>query len=596
MCRICAIRPYGTAPLSRDENNFRIRPGRSRDAGSGRGGKQLAALVRRSAARSGYTRSRSSGEPRPSGTGSIGRGRRALAAMHRTPGQRRVTIMARVVRHKGAQFRAAPLGRHIAYLERDGVTRDGRDANMFDARGDDADRNAFAERCEDDRHHFRFIVSPEDAAEMDDLRHFTRELMTDMASDLDTGLDWVAVDHWNTDNPHIHILVRGVTDDGSDLVIDRGYIGEGLRFRAEERVTVELGLRSERDIEATREREIDAERWTGLDRALQRMGDEGGGVIDLRPDPNGERETNRQLLGRVAKLEALGLATREGNGIWSIEPGAEQTLRELSVRNDIIKTMHRAMTRSGQAFDPAALAMHHGAPSEPIVGRLVERGLDDELAGTAYAIVDGADGRTHHLRFETMELTGDAASGAIVELRSWEDSHGKTRLSLATRSDLPLESQVMARGATWLDRQLVARDPVATGIGFGLEVRDAMEARTGRLEAEGLVRRQGSRVIVAKDLIDTLKSRDLDDAAAAIARRTGLEHRPSAVGDNVSGTYRERVGLASGRFAMIDDGLGFQLVPWRPALEPHLGKHIAGTLTPGGSVDWTLGRGRGIGL
>lgn len=577
------------------ENDFRVRPGRSRDAGAGsaRRGRTLAAQVRRAAARKGFTATRT-GSKR--GTMRLGRGRRAVAAARFRANGRRVVIKARVVRHKGAQFRAAPLGRHIAYLERDGVTRDGRDASMFDARGDDADRDAFAERCEDDRHHFRFIVSPEDAAEMHDLRHFTRELMTDMASDLDTGLDWVAVDHWNTDNPHIHILVRGIADDGSDLVIDRGYISEGLRFRAEERVTVELGLRSEHDIEATREREIDAERWTSLDRTLQRMADEGGGVIDLRPDPDGERDTNRQLLGRVAKLEALGLATREGNGIWTIEPGAEQTLRDLSVRNDIIKTMHRAMTRSGHRFDPAALALHHSAPSEPIVGRLVERGLDDELAGTAYAVVDGADGRTHHLRFETMELTGDAASGAVVELRSWEDSHGKTRLSLATRSDLPLEAQVTARGATWLDRQLVARDPVATGNGFGLEVRDAMEARTGRLEAEGLVRRQGSRVIVAKDLIDTLKSRDLDDAAAAIARRTGLEHRPSAVSDSVSGTYRERVALASGRFAMIDDGLGFQLVPWRPALEPHLGKHIAGTMTPGGTVDWTLGRGRGIGL
>src|SRR3546814_3374351 len=72
-----------------------------------------------------------------------------------------------------------------------------------------------------------------------DLRSFTRELMADAAKDLGTELDWVAVDHWNTDNPHIHVLVRGVASDGTDLVIDRGYISEGLRFRAEERLTLE---------------------------------------------------------------------------------------------------------------------------------------------------------------------------------------------------------------------------------------------------------------------------------------------------------------------------------------------------------------------
>jgi type IV secretory pathway VirD2 relaxase len=103
---------------------------------------------------------------------------------------------------------------------------------MFDARSDDADSKAFAERCEDDRHHFRFTVSPEDAAEMADLRAFTRELMKDAERDLGTGLDWVAVDHWNTDNPHIHVLVRGRADDGKDLVISRDYISQGLSATA----------------------------------------------------------------------------------------------------------------------------------------------------------------------------------------------------------------------------------------------------------------------------------------------------------------------------------------------------------------------------
>jgi type IV secretory pathway VirD2 relaxase len=104
----------------------------------------------------------------------------------------------------------APLSAHVAYLKREGVTRDGSPTRMFDAAGDNADDRAFTERCKDDRHHFRIIVSPEDAADLTDLREYTRDLMRQMEADLGTRLDWVAVDHWNTDNPHVHLLVRGV--------------------------------------------------------------------------------------------------------------------------------------------------------------------------------------------------------------------------------------------------------------------------------------------------------------------------------------------------------------------------------------------------
>ncbi|HKX77547.1 MAG TPA: DUF3363 domain-containing protein [Novosphingobium sp.] len=577
------------------DDDFRVRPGRSRDAGKGSGRKiqSLAAQVRRAAAKAGYSRR---GPSRGRSTGRHGRGRIARLRARAPANARRVVIKARVVRHKGSRFRAAPLARHIAYLKRDGVTHDGRDASLFDARSDQADGDAFAERCEDDRHHFRFIVSPEDAGRMTDLRAFTRELMDDMARDLGTPLDWVAVDHWNTDNPHIHVLVRGVDERGTDLVIDRDYIREGMRARAEERVTAELGLRTEQEIRTALEREVEADRWTSLDRRLQRMADETSGMVDLRPGGADDPEMRRLLVGRATKLERLGLADREGPAVWSIRPGAEHTLRDLSIRGDIIKTMHRAMRDGGHVIDPGSFALHGEAPACPIIGRLVERGLHDELAGTAYAVIDGADGRTHHLRFDDMEMTGDARPGAIVETRSWQDARGNTRMSLATRSDLTLAEQVKAPGATWLDRQLIARDPVATGGGFGQEIRNAMEVRSLHLEGAGLAQRRGAGFLFARDLIATLKGNEVDQEIDAIARRTGLAHRPSAAGDYVSGVYRERVTLASGRFAMIDDGLGFQLVPWRPALDQHLGKHISGTMTPGGSVDWSLGRGRGLGL
>lgn len=577
------------------DSDFRVRPGRSRDAGAGsaRRGTSLAAQVRRAAARGGLTPVRRGARRGPL---RAGRGRRAVAAVRFPANGRRVVVKARVVRHRSVRFRSAPLARHIAYLERDGVTRDGRDAAMFGAAGDAGDGGAFAGRCEDDRHHFRFIVSPEDAAELGDLRQYTRALMRDMAGDLGTPLDWVAVDHWNTDNPHIHILVRGVADDGADLVIDRGYIGEGLRFRAEAQATRALGLRSAHELEAALAREVEAERWTSLDRRLQGIADRNGGVIDLRPGEGQDPRAARPLLGRIARLEALGLASQHSRGVWSMAPQARQTLADLADRGDIIRTMHRAMGNARRPLDPASIAIHAAAPETPVVGRLIERGLHDELAGSAYAIVAGTDGRSHHLVFGDIAATGDASPGAIVELRSWQDRNGSAQISLATRSDLSIEAQVTAPGATWLDRQLLARTPIATGNGFGAEVRQAMDARVTRLEGEGLARREGQRIVLASGLIDTLQARDIDQAAARIAARTGLVHSPGAVGDTVSGIYRERIALSSGRFAMIDAGLGFQLVPWRPALERHLGRNVTGSMTPARTVDWAMGRDRSIGL
>ena len=406
----------------------------------------------------------------------------------------------------------------------------------------------------------------------------------------------MAVDHWNTDNPHIHVLVRGRADDGRDLVISRDYISQGFRGRAAERVTLELGPRSEQEIR------------TGLrKRSRPSAGPASTARFAISPtraavSPTCARragedpELRRLMLGRAAKLERLGLAEDVGSARWTLKPGFEPALRDLGIRGDIIKTMHRAMTGAGHEPDVSGFALHGDEAADPVLGRLVARGLHDELKGSAYAIVEGVDGRTHHLRFSDLEMTGDARPGAIVEARAYDDAGGRKRLSLATRSDFTIEAQVTASGATWIDRQLLAREPATGGGGFGAEVREAMERRVDHLIEEGLARRQGQRVVFARDLLDTLRRRELDGVSSKLAAETGLAHRPSAEGEHVAGVYHQRVTLASGRFAMIDDGLGFQLVPWRPALEQQLGKQISGDMSPGGGVDWSFGRKRGLGL
>ena len=576
------------------EDDFRIRPGRIRSRQI-QHAKPFVAQALAAAQKAGGHVSRQGriGAPRAS---RFGRGRVASVQANRllTSRSRLATIKTRIVRHSA---RRATLGPHLNYLQREGVTRDGEKARMFGPEADKADVKEFTERCEDDRHHFRFIVSPEDASEMADLKGFARDLMSQVEKDLGTKLDWVGVDHWNTDNPHVHIILRGRADDAKDLVIARDYISEGMRARAQDLVTQELGPRTDRDIRRSLDSQIEAERWTRLDRQLVR--DAGRqGVIDLAPRPDRQPDDYLpQKVGRLRKLESLGVAHQLGPGQWVVAGEAETTLRALGERGDVIKRMHRALTERGIEHAASNYVLAGESIGDPVIGRLLDRGLDDELKGTAYAVVDGIDGRIHHVKLPDLDAAGDSAAGSIVELRQFDDAHGRRRVALAVRSDLDIDTQVKASGATWIDRQLVAREPASLGGGgFGAEVQSAMTARADHLIQQGLARRQGQQIVYARSLLDTLRDRELDAAGAKLAAETGTPFQKAASGDYIAGAYRQRLVLSSGRFAMIDDGLGFRLVPWSPSLERNLGKHVSGLARVDGGVDWSFGRKQGLGL
>ena len=572
------------------EDHFRIRPGRIRSTPQPKAKSFLQQALRAA---------QKAGGPRPVGSGgrsTWGRGRSASVGDSRAllSRSRGAVIKARVVRRARTP---GALRAHVAYLQRDGVTQDGERGQLFDAERDGVDGARFAERCEDDRHHFRFIVSPDDARELADLRHFTRDLMDQAARDLGTKLDWVAVDHWNTQHPHIHVLVRGKTDTGEDLVISRDYISHGMRDRAGALVTQELGPRTDLEVRRDLQNQVQAERWTKLDRALAREAAGRDGVVDVRRRVSSEPDPLRdEKLGRLRKLERLGLAEGDGTGRFVLAPDAEPRLRALGERGDIIKRLHRSMGRGGREVDVSAFVLEGGNVG-PMLGRLAARGLDDELKGSAYAIVEGVDGRAHHVKLPDLDAAGDGPIGSVVELRRFEDAGGRQRVALAVRSDFGLEAQIPAHGATWIDRQLVAREPVVLGSGgFGAEVRDALERRTDHLVGEGLAWRQGQHVLFARDLLDTLRRQELAAVAAKLSMGNALTYKPAADGEHVGGVYRQRLQLASGRFAMIDDGLGFSLVPWSPSLEKRLGQQVSGVGLPGGGVEWSFGRKRGIGI
>jgi type IV secretory pathway VirD2 relaxase len=482
-------------------------------------------------------------------------------------GRRRVVVKARIAKLKLGDLGAARA--HLRYILRDGVTAEGKPGRLYDALSDDVDGASFIEKAKGDRHQFRFIVSAEDAAEFADLKPFIRDLTAKMEEDLGTRLDWVAADHFNTGHPHTHIVVRGKDDRGEDLVIARDYMSHGIRERARELVTLELGPEIAGDFAQKLNQEIEAGRYTRLDRALLKEVQEGFLVVSALPpsDP----ETHAAHMGRLRKLARLGLAKERRTGVWEVSEGVEDKLRQLGSRDDIIKTMHRVMREAGIDRPAGSFAMFDTkSPNSRIVGMVAGLGLSDELHDMHYLVIDGLDGRAHYADVGHMppELVPDRGMIVSVEGTSGED--GRNRQARARiLSYWPVEKLVEAEGATWLDRQIVSPRPEGMRAEhFGAEAGNALARRRQWLLAQSLATASDTGAFQpVPDLLRTLRDREIRQAAQVLSAKLGLAFSETVEGEQVSGVYRQPIELASGKFAIIENAKGFSLVPWRPLFE-----------------------------
>jgi type IV secretory pathway VirD2 relaxase len=578
---------------------------------------------------------------------------------------RRAIVKTRLVRLGGKGLAAARA--HLRYIQRDGVTRDGEPGRLYSAAEDEADGRAFIGRCDGDRHQFRLIVSAEDGAQYEDLRPLVRRFMARMEEDLGTRLDWVAADHVDTMHPHTHIMLRGKDERGDNLVIAPDYIRHGMRERLAGLVSLDLGPRTDIEIERRLRMEVQAERFTSIDRRLLR---DAGPSRTLHAGSRTLDEYSLRI-GRLRKLAALGLADELDGGRWRLADTLELTLRRLSERGDIIRTMQRALTAAGVERAAAEQVIHPPDAAPSVTGRIIARGLADELSDRHYLIVDGVDGRSHYVEVGRGDAVEPLADGAIVRLTprivvasetdrriadiaaanrgrygmdlhraadrgasaAFAQSHVRRLEAIRRRiggverapdgtwsippdfleraqayealrardapveieplSPFPLERLAAHDGATWLDRELVSSARGARDAGFGREVGSALALRRAWLLDQGLASLDGERLAYRPDLIAMLERRELRRVAAAIARETGLDFLPAHDGTRVEGVVRRRVDLASGRFAMIDNGREFALVPWKPVLERAIGRQVSGVARSRGGISWSFVRARG---
>lgn len=403
-------------PMSRDEG-FRPRLGRIRSRGGKTAKRYLGKLygsmekmrpgvfARRSA-------SRFTGERIGRGTGvaaAFASGAHGFSGQPGFLGARRVTVKVRSVRLGGDGIAKARA--HLFYLQRDGAGEDGAPAKLYGPERDAVDGEAFLKEAENDRHQFRIIVSPEDGKDLADLTDYTRDLMDAAQKDLGTRLDWVAVNHFNTDHPHAHIVLRGKADDGRDLVIAKKYVTEGFRARAQEIATLELGPRREIDIARARMAETSHERLTSLDRDLLARA-EAGAVEIASAKTAYDRFHNKLLFARLKTLKEMGLA-EQAHGQWRVSENLEASLQEMGRRGDIIRTMSAAM---GADIAPSRVRdFEDAAAPAHLVGRVAGYGARDDAHVERIIAVEGADG--NQWRVGAVFDNGAAPlKGAIVEV------------------------------------------------------------------------------------------------------------------------------------------------------------------------------------
>jgi type IV secretory pathway VirD2 relaxase len=326
--------------------------------------------------------------------------------------RQRVVIKALVSRHKPGKAKGS-IGRHASYLGRESASADGEPGVFYDAARDQVNARPEVAKWADDRHHFRLIVSPEHGADIPDMTAYVREVMRRVQRDLDTKLEWVAINHHNTDNPHAHVMLRGKREDGTDLVIPRRYLSTGIRDRASEVATELLGERSAAEVRSAKAKEVEAERFTSLDRIIERHLQKG--QIDVSPSRHIGFDTEDRMLvvGRLQFLAQLDLARKERGTRWQVNDGFKGVLRELGARNDIIKQLYSSLgTEAGRV----ERVVSGSAPSAPVSGFVIAKGSPDEIGEDRFVVVRDRGGKAHYGRVRDGQDFRDLQIGSIAQL------------------------------------------------------------------------------------------------------------------------------------------------------------------------------------
>lgn len=504
-----------------------------------------------------------------------GRGAAATANLWAETSRRRVYVRVTIGLAHGTN--TAAFSKHLSYIQRDGTGPDGSKTKLFGRDSEDLSRQAFDERSREDSHQFRVLVSPEDAARMEDLTAFTRRLMAQVERDFAAEVDWIAACHYNTGQPHVHIVIRGGNARNGEVFIARKYITQGLRHRAEELVTLELGHRTWRDMAVSRDNEIYTERYTSIDRRLERAVTHGRLNLDTSTTTMVQDDAIPRLK-RLRYLQHLGLAEHAYGPHWRLAEGWAEKLKSKHPRSQILHELSQATSEHHDLRTLSDPTTH--SVGGWITGRLAAIIGKDARDAAPSILIEGLDGRPWFLDVPGPDVRGLPDRGAVISayipamrkadmrgrqsaLAGDADAESPAIPSLAVNSWLPIHALEKRRAFTWLD-ELSAEDVSALSTGFGADVRAAWQARQTFLQTERLD--QVSR--------EDLQAAELSEISASEARR--LQKRYVALGPRevFRGLYSRNIDTAQGRFALIEGEGRFIFVPQTEDMAPFKGQTV----------------------
>ncbi len=270
------------------------------------------------------------------------------------------------------------------YLARQAAQLENTPGLGFDGHADDLDipkvLNVWQESG--DPRIWKVIISPEMAHKLD-LKEHVRAVMGHVEKDLSARLEWVAIGHYDTDNPHAHIVIRGIDREGQEVRMTREYFTKGFRLRSQQEATRVLGFRLKEDILLVREKQIKSLHITELDREIESKLNESH-FITLSSGPKSAfaYEKELQLKGRLMFLEGLGQAKRDSSVSWYVEPGFLECLKYIQTKNDIIKS-RRAQDLSNEQIKSLEELARQLKPKGPSLHlSLIKEVTDHDRPGT----------------------------------------------------------------------------------------------------------------------------------------------------------------------------------------------------------------------
>lgn len=459
---------------------------------------------------------------------------------------------------------------HMDYIMRQGTG----DSPPFSRDQKDMDsENVRNFKNDDNEKTFRFIISPENAKMFKDdaeFKNYIQDVMTQLSHDLQIPqLNWLAENHYDTDNPHCHVLLKGLSKEGKDVTIPKEYLKSNFRKMSEEIATNYLGARSIKDLQAAKYAEVDAERFTNIDAKI--IASLKNNVFIPLPSSeictNLEKEETRLITLRLHTLTRLGLVKQFDKSNYAVHPDLKEKLQAMPLEKDIIKKL--AHLSKKHSIDKNA-NYHPNIETAPITGTVIDKGYFDEATESKYIIILDINRMTHYVKLSRFsEISGNESNiGDLVTISSKASmSKEFTAVIVDKISTLTLNDQIDYNGVTYLDRIIANKAYIFENPNnYQKELSESVTKRIQYLISQGkLFNIQNEH---------KFKKGYWDDGEVLEHGRVSSDfqqvYKVMQEGESFVGKLIDTKVFQNGTHAIISNGKEFVVIPLKPKMIDHL--------------------------